>query len=163
MAPKGAPREFLCPYLTAHPYPGWLKHGQLACIVVFVGADSYWDPAATPTSLLCSIGLRPHNIILIRLSRYHTIIFFELTHKFSDRHTFLITIIEHLIFQPSKEPFAGCIVSRTSFLGHRSGESRLIHTFYPHWPAIVTSAVCVGYRGCILRKRLYCPVKHNID
>ena len=66
--------------------------------------------------------------------------------------------IEHFVFEPSKETFAGCVIGGAALLRHRANETSPIHPFNPSGPSIMAAPVMLSI---VFRK--FIPKLNRLD
>ena len=66
-------------------------------------------------------------------------------HKLGNADSKPLPVVEHLVLEASKEPFAGRIVRRAAFLRHGSQKVCFFHARKPARPAVMSSPVGMHY------------------
>lgn len=71
--------------------------------------------------------------------------------------------IEHFVFEPSKETFAGCVIGGAALLRHRANETSPIHPFNPSGPSIMAAPVRMDNRMTALWQIGNHLIQHGVD
>lgn len=83
-------------------------------------------------------------------------------HEVINRDPFPVSTVEHLVLQPSEEPFAGRVVGRASLLGHRPCQVVPLHQLYPSGPPVMAAPVGVDYRIALVSQMCYAICQHRV-
>lgn len=82
--------------------------------------------------------------------------------KFGNADSKPLSVIEHLVFEPSEEPFKGRIICRATFLRHGSQKVCFFHARKPARPAVMSSPVGVNYQPFSSLEGFHGQVEHAV-